>query len=142
MGLDQYLVAKFKDVKETNNLTGACGGLFPMAPKSDKTEIGYWRKFYKLDDLIREEKQFTDDEWDEKNCEDIRLTKADCKYIQSYAEEEVYALEEWYEGNMGRLENSEDFWDYQDWETTIDIMKKAIKMIEEDKAKIYYKYWR
>jgi len=141
VGLDQYLVAKFKDARETNNLTGACGGLFPLAPKSDKTEIGYWRKFYKLDEIIRDQKEISEDEWDKLNCEDIPLTLEDCTWLKDYASEEILALREWWNDEEPD-QNNDDYWDYQEWSATLDIFEKAIKLIKDEGAQVYYKYWR
>ena len=139
MGLDQYLIAKIKGA-ETNNLTGACGGLFPLAPTSDKTEIGYWRKFYKLEELIMECKNMSREKYEQKNCKDIPLSEKDCKFIKSYAEEEMYELEDWWHGDIEKLLDSDDGWDYGNWNKTVQIMKKAIELISNG-AKVYYKYW-
>ena len=52
MGLDQYLRARTKTV-EHKSCRGACGGLFPIAPKDyGTTEIGYWRKAYDVSDYL------------------------------------------------------------------------------------------
>ena len=142
MGLDQYIVAKVKGKKETGGLTGACGGLFPMAPKSDKTEIGYWRKFYKLDELIMELKGFDYDEWEEMNCEDVRLYKKDCQHFLDYAKEEVAEIEDWYDGDLDKIYDSDDGWDYQHWKDTEEFFQEALNLITEEHATIYYKYWR
>lgn len=143
VGLDQYLLAKIKG-KETGNLTGACGGLFPITPKSNKTEIGYWRKHYALDRLIAEIKGFDEDEdgWDDMNCKDIRLTKSQCQKIKDYAICEMQEMEEWYHGDVQKLMDSNDGWDYSQWLKTMTIMDAALKAIEKDRATIYYKYWR
>ena len=140
IGLDQYLVADIHS-KETNNLTGACGGLFPMAPKSDKTEVGYWRKHYALDRLVKEIKDFSDDEWDTMNCKDVMLTEKNCRSILSYAQEEMQEMESWYDDNIEELMDSNDGWDYSKWSKTVEIMEKALRLIELG-GKIYYKYWR
>ena len=140
MGLDQYCIAKYKEC-EANNLTGACGGLIPLAPTSKGTEIGYWRKFYKLDDVIRDMKGFSDEQWERKNFKEIPLSKKECEQILSYAQEEKYELEEWWHNDLDRLMESDDGWDYSDWSKTEQIMKKALELIGEKKAKIYYKYW-
>lgn len=57
MGLDQYLLAKVSNKEKLAQLkteaTGACGGLFPLTIKTHgKAEIGYWRKWYKLNDYL------------------------------------------------------------------------------------------
>ena len=52
MGLDQYLRAKTTK-REYKGPTGACSGIFPVAPEDHgMVEIGYWRKAYDQDILI------------------------------------------------------------------------------------------
>ena len=146
MGLDQYLLAKFKEGKkvETDNLTGACGGLFGIAPRSDKTEIGYWRKFYKLDGLVEEyyEENLAEGQegYETMNCKDIELSKKFCQEMMDYAKEEIAEIIEWHDGEPE--EDNEDYWNLRDWESTAEIFEKAIKLIDEEDAKIFYKYWR
>ena len=61
MGLDQYLKAKTNSVKHKPS-TGACGGLFPLAPSDNgTTEIGYWRKAYDVSDYLRQVLEIYDD---------------------------------------------------------------------------------
>ena len=59
MGLDQYLRAKTKSVKQKSS-RGACDGLFPIAPANKgTTEIGYWRKAYDVSDYLDKSLKFT-----------------------------------------------------------------------------------
>jgi hypothetical protein len=51
-------------------------------------------------------------------------------------------MEEWYHGDVQKLMDSNDGWDYNQWFKTMTIMDTALKSIEEDRATIYYKYWR
>ena len=61
MGLDQYLRAKTKSVKQKSS-RGACDGLFPIAPANKgTTEIGYWRKAYDVSDYLRQVLEIYDD---------------------------------------------------------------------------------
>ena len=145
MGLDQYLLAKMKTKKnKTEDLTGACGGLFGFAPKNANgmQEIGYWRKFYKLDDLIAElflDKDPDGDYWS-MNCKDIPLDEDDLIHIRCYAEEEIDMINEQYEGEEVP-EYSEDYYQKINWEKTRDVFAKAFELVKTKGAKIYYKYW-
>ena len=145
MGLDQYCLAKrAREAKaEVDNLTGACGGLFPFAPKSDKTQIGYWRKFYALDDYIQEIKGYNTNSknWGEMNCKDIRLSKENVQKLIDHSQWEIEEILDHWEGEVPS-DDSEDYWDLRDWEHTIDVFKEALDLINSEGAEIYYKYWR
>ena len=81
MGLDMYLeVKRVKETGKPKGLTGACGGLFGIAPASENEEVGYWRKFYDLDRYISELQERTEDD----NCEAIELDAAQLIDIANY----------------------------------------------------------
>lgn len=90
MGLDQYLRAKTKSVKQKSS-RGACNGLFPIAPKDNgTTEIGYWRKAYAVSDYLRQVLEIYDDF----NLEDREISYEQVIEIIDYAndviEEKLY----------------------------------------------------
>ena len=73
MGLDMYLLIKRKHGMQGNSgVRGACGGLFNVAPVTEEAheEFAYWRKRYKLDRLICEIQNRTDDD----NAKELPLT--------------------------------------------------------------------
>ena len=87
-------------------------------------------------------KKKTDDEWADLNCEDIHLSKKECHFLLNYANKEMSIYEEQYHGDVRKLMDSDDGWDYNYWYRTSNIMTTAIKMIDNDQASIYYKFWR
>lgn len=121
MGLDMYL----KTNARTGNkyATGACGGLFPLAPAMDKeeTEIGYWRKNYKLDDYIL---NLLNTEDVDPNCVDFEVSEEDCQSIIDFAKEEQAILEE-----GGDDENG--WYCVDDWKYTVKTFKKALRLIQQ-----------
>lgn len=89
MGLDMYLDAKTKlSGFGKNESTGACGGLFPIAPKmkEERVEIGYWRKAYEVCDTILWR---VGNQSEDTNCVDFYLSKEDCESILRTAEERI-----------------------------------------------------
>lgn len=85
MGLDQYLKARTKTV-EHKSCRGACGGLFPIAPKDNgTTEIGYWRKAYDVSDYLRQVLEIYDDF----NLEDKEISYNKVVEIIDYANEQL-----------------------------------------------------
>ena len=205
MGLDMYLLAKYKNVTNTQT-TGACGGLFPLTIKSHgKEEIGYWRKDYKLDNLIWERlsgsrsykayikryvnwfiKEYEDirknptKHYDGRdvighldkgftlemigrsravtnapNCEPILMNKADVMAIIDLAKGYLAEIGTPECIETVRQEMEDDGWDdyteedlqeevsYQQerWQYTLDVFNKALDLIENQDAKIYYEIW-
>jgi len=121
MGLDMYLKAKSETFKrQAKTLTGACGGLFPIAPKANGyREMGYWRKAYDLQDeimgIVRQ--NLGVENLDEDNCVDFKLTK-----------ENLEDLVRW------SMDNDDSY--------SGDIFKKTLKLIKTDpKAEIVYYQW-
>ena len=85
MGLDQYLRAKTKSVKQKSS-RGACDGLFPIAPANKgTTEIGYWRKAYDVSDYLRQVLEISDDF----NLEDKEISYNKVVEIIDYANEKL-----------------------------------------------------
>lgn len=85
----------------------------------------------------------SEDEYDELNCQDIQLSKENLEFIRDYANEEIAELEDWYHGDIDKLEDSEDGWDYCHWLKTKEIMESALRILDRDSdAEVYYKYWR
>lgn len=115
MGLDMYLEAKYKNQKNSG-LRGACDGLFPIAPKSDYEEIGYWRKNYELSEFLWEQLNITED----MNCERIEMSEQDLLDVINFCE--------------GKLTDSE-------WLNTLDIFDKALNLMRNEDATIYYLEW-
>lgn len=126
MGLDMYLFKKSKTSCD-KGATGACGGLFPLAPKSDgMEEIGYWRKHYTLMDFIC---NLLNVEYGEINCEKLEMTLQQIEKVISeckFREEEDYY---------------EDDYDKSWWEATLPIFEKAKSAIEDEDAHIYFECW-
>lgn len=116
MGLDMYLEAKYKNQKDSG-LRGACGGLFPVAPNSDYEEIGYWRKFYELSEFLWKKLDITDD----LNCEHIEMSEQDLLDVIDFC-------------NNKLNEDSE-------WEYTLDVFEKALNLMRNEDATIYYLEW-
>ena len=87
MGLDQYLRTNAK--KGNEYATGACGGLFPFAPKmsEEQREIGYWRKNYKLNDYLLDELGLGN-EYEDVNCEDLPMDEDEIKKAINFAKDE------------------------------------------------------
>ena len=116
MGLDMYLEAKYKGQKDSG-LRGACGGLFPLAPKSDNEEIGYWRKNYDLSDFLWKQLDITED----MNCESIEMSEQDLLDVINFCE--------------GKLKKN------QEWQYTLDVFNKALNLMRNEDATIYYLEW-
>ena len=126
MGLDQYLRAKTKSVKQKSS-RGACNGLFPIAP-ADKgtTEIGYWRKAYAVSDYLRQVLEIYDDF----NLEDKEISYDKVAEIIDYAneiiEEKLY----------------KDEYEKADWQNVVSAFTTAKRILENDSvAQIYYMEW-
>lgn len=116
MGLDQYLRAKTNTV-EHKPATGACGGIFPIAPADNgTTEIGYWRKAYSVSDYLRE----TLDIDDEFNLEDREITYDQILYIIKHAE------------NLIQEDVFEDEYEKADWTGVVTAFTKAKYILEQD----------
>lgn len=126
MGLDQYLKAKTKTIPK-KSLTGACGGLFPVAPEDGgTTEIGYWRKAYAVSDYLRDtlcvEGIF--------NCENKEISYDEVVEIINDATE---IIEE---------ESYDDMYEKEDWLKVIKSFTKAKEILDKDEnATIYYMEW-
>ena len=104
MGLDQYLKARTKTV-EHKSCRGACGGLFPIAPKDNgTTEIGYWRKAYDVSDYLRQvleineqlERNKFENEYERADWQNVvtAFTKAK-EILENDPDAEIYYME-WY----------------------------------------------
>ena len=126
MGLDQYLRAKTKSVKQKSS-RGACDGLFPLAPKDNgKTEIGYWRKAYDVSDYLRQVLEIYDDF----NLEDKEISYNKVVEIIDYANE--------------KLERNKFDSEYEkaDWQNVVSAFTTAKRILENDpNAQIYYMEW-
>jgi len=126
MGLDQYLRAKTKSVKQKSS-RGACDGLFPLAPKDNgKTEIGYWRKAYDVSDYLRQVLEIYDDF----NLEDKEISYNKVVEIIDYANE--------------KLERNKFDSEYEkaDWQNVVSAFTTAKRILENDPdAQIYYMEW-
>ncbi len=123
MGLDMYLMAKRANQK-SKGVRGACDGLFPLSPKTDKEEIGYWRKAYLVMDKIV---QVLDVDLDDINCEELKLS-----------EDNIIELLEW---SKTELPEAESDWDREDLETSVEVFTKALDLIRKEQAEIYFMCW-
>lgn len=126
MGLEQYLRARTKTV-EQKSATGACGGLFPLAPKDNgTTEIGYWRKAYAVSDYLRNELDI-DGTF---NLEDKEISYEQVVDILTYAQ------------NVISEKDFEDEYEEADWLDVVDAFTTAKEILENDPdAQIYYMEW-
>lgn len=126
MGLDQYLRAKTKTV-EQKSATGACGGLFPIAPANNgTTEIGYWRKAYAVSDYLRNVLD-VDDTF---NLEDKEISYEQVIDILTYAQHVVAE------------KDFSDAYEESDWLDTVDFFTIAKEILENDPdTQIYYMEW-
>ena len=126
MGLDQYLKARTKTV-EHKSCRGACGGLFPIAPKDNgATEIGYWRKAYDVSDYLRQVLELYDDF----NLEDKEISYNKVVEIIDYANEQLERNK--FESEYERV----------DWQDVVTAFTKAKEILENDPdAEIYYMEW-
>ena len=126
MGLDQYLRAKPKSVKQKSS-RGACDGLFPIAPANKgTTEIGYWRKAYDVSDYLRQVLEIYDDF----NLEDKEISYNKVVEIIDYANE--------------KLERNKFDSEYEkaDWQNVVSAFTTAKRILENDPdAQIYYMEW-
>lgn len=133
MGLDMYLLAKRKNQKSVG-CTGACGGLFPISPKTDKEEIGYWRKAYDLQDKIFEVIGIIDDD---PNCKEYELSKKQVNELLLYCMQETFL----YYLKNGYYEEDFDC-ELADLQTGIESFNKAREILNEDPSnKIFYMCW-
>ena len=126
MGLDQYLKAKTNSVKHKPS-TGACGGLFPLAPSDNgTTEIGYWRKAYDVSDYLRQVLE----RYDDVNLEDKEISYNKVVEIIDYANEQL---------ERNKFENE---YERADWQDVVTAFTKAKEILENDPvAEIYYMEW-
>lgn len=160
MGLDMYLKVKYppkpqneleainEEVnKTTTRLTGACGGLFGVAPADNGCEeIGYWRKAYNVCDLIMGTIASARGA-EEDNCVDFLITEEEVDIILKAAEKTVEAIKTYYKKNHktnedGAYDEYEDSYELGKWEDTVDFFTRAKDIYEEHPdAKIYYEQW-
>ncbi len=126
MGLDQYLRARTKTV-EQKSATGACGGLFPIAPSDNETtEIGYWRKAYTVSKYLRNVLDVAGDF----NLEDKEITYEQVIDILTYAQ------------NVVSEKDFSDAYEESDWLDTVDFFTTAKDILENDPdAQISYMEW-
>lgn len=126
MGLDMYLYKKSHKSVDKGS-TGACGGMFPLAPKSEgMEEIGYWRKAYKVCDFIFDR---LGKNYDECNLEKLYMSEED---VEAVLKEAKFREEENY---------YEDDWEEEDWKNTKTIMEKALEAIHNEDALIFFEVW-
>jgi len=136
MGLDMYLRAK-TNVREYKGSTGACSGLFPIAP-DDKgmVEIGYWRKAYDQRKLIY-------DYMGTENADGHYLiTKENVDNILKEAKE-ILKTHRFDEDGYDLTEDYDNTFNSKNkWKDTIKFFKEAKKIYKEDpNAEIYYLEW-
>lgn len=126
MGLDQYLRAKTNSVEHKSS-RGACGGLFPLAPKDNgTTEIGYWRKAYAVSDYLRDVLDIDGNF----NLEDAEISYDKVLEIIEHANDLI------------QEDEFEDEYEKADWEDTLQYFTKAKWILENDPdAKIFYLEW-
>ena len=129
MGLDMYLLSQINGKKENGKL-GVMNGAFPFSIKTDKNQIGYWRKVYFLSNFLTEELQLTDED----NCVDKEMSEQNIINTLDFLDNVIngkYKVD-WY-------------WDKESFEQELkkskEIFTNALKLIKEENARIYYKEW-
>ena len=160
MGLDMYLKVKYphkpqnrleainEEVnKNTTKLTGACGGLFGVAPADNGCEeIGYWRKAYGVRDLIFGTINSCLGA-EEDNCVDFLITEEEVDTILKVAEEKIEEIKSSYENyNPNDPDGDEnpglDTGLLYDWESTADFFARAKDIYSKyPDAEIYFEQW-
>lgn len=140
MGLDQYLRAKTTK-REYKGATGACSGLFGIAPADNgMVEIGYWRKAYDQDKLISDTMSSPFVE-----CGNRLITREEVDEILKEAkhilkthkfDDEGYDISENYDGWEATWQSK------RKWKDTVKFFTEAKKILKEDpEAEIYYCTW-
>lgn len=139
MGLDMYLeVKRAKGPEGQTGLTGACGGLFGLAPASDNEEVGYWRKFYELDNFISNLQHRESED----NAEAVELTTAQLFAIMQYCVEKA---NDFVKGeDITEYEANGDLLDYEytvaQWTDAANTFGKALQMALNGDT-VYYRNW-
>jgi len=144
MGLDQYLRAKTTK-REYQGATGACSGLFGLAPDDEgMVEIGYWRKAYDQDNLISRYAEA------DNGCNNRLIKKEDIDSIIKEAKHILKTHKFDKEDGFDITESTEieDFISYSTWQSkrkwkdTIRFFTDAKTILKEDpEAEIYYCTW-
>ena len=122
--------------EKVKHSTGACGGLFPLAPtnkldEEELTEIGYWRKNYKLQDFLFDE--IIDCEGEDPNLTKFLLNEDQIKRLVKFAKGEKRYIEETGDDDDG-------WYDVGQWEYTIKTFNKALRLNRQGND-IYYECW-
>lgn len=133
MGLDMYLRAR-TNVREYKGATGACNGLFGIAPEDDDmVEIGYWRKAYDQRKLI--------EKYGEETEYGIYLSLDNVKNILDDAKN-ILKTHTFNEFGDDISIQSDTYYCEEKWKDTIKFFEEAEKIYNEDpNAKIYYLAW-
>jgi hypothetical protein len=137
MGLDQYLRAKTTK-REYKGPTGACSGIFPIAPEDHgMVEIGYWRKAYDQDMLIS---QMASSHYDDND--DLRILPEEVDAIINKVTD-ILATHTFDEEGYDLDNDDNPTWQSKrKWEDTLEFFQEAKKILEEDpEAEIYYHIW-
>lgn len=137
MGLDQYLRAKTTK-REYKGPTGACSGIFPIAPEDHgMVEIGYWRKAYDQDILIS---MTASGHYDDND--DLRILPEEVDAIIDKVTN-ILATHRFDEDGYDLDNDDNPTWQSKrKWEDTLEFFKEAKKILEEDsEAEIYYHIW-
>lgn len=136
MGLDMYLYIRRPHETGEGLSTGACHGLFGLVPAIGKgTEIGYWRKFYALDNFLgrNSENEFELSREEVENAlefvEDTLATNKAGEGLDYNEFYDTYGCE------------PIDEWDLYKWEDSVEIFKKALEYIDKEDAKVFYVRW-
>ena len=139
MGLDMYLRAKTTK-RDYTGATGACGGLFTMAPEDNgMVEIGYWRKAYDQQALFTEVISSFDSGHD--NCVHFKVEKNEIEEIIETAKAILAEVEFDEDGSDPTSEYYTAF-SQDKWIDTVEYFTEALKILEEDpEAEIYYCQW-
>ena len=146
MGLDMYLTIK-KPNHTGEGLRGACGGMFGIRPSTEETndsiEVGYWRKFYGLDEFLVSYLGHLVPEGANSgfNCVPLPISIDDMDYIierlEFFISEHIYLDTIFYD------EEDADTSEYLDYlGAALESFKTARRYLEEDsEATAYYMCW-
>lgn len=115
--------------------TGACSGLFGIVPAiGEGTEIGYWRKFYALDEFLGH----VEDEFE--------LTRQEIEDALEFVNDHLAAfkagedLDDYDFYDTYGFERADD-WEMYKWEKSVEIFEKALEYIDNEDAKVFYVRW-
>lgn len=141
MGLDMYLSVKTKT--KGNGLRGAAGGLIGICPSTEETddsiEVGYWRKFYELDDYLIDLLSYREPNDVEYNCVPLEMDQSELNEVIDYLTQMIDEKDLYMRNSWG-WDSREEYEEYL--EESIGMFRKALSYLTTDPdARVYYMRW-